>query len=105
MKTTHLYASIIGAGMFAISSAFAGPWDGNPDMESSILNELDRPAYVGTGLQETRARVYIYGALGSSFLSHDIDQTGFVVGTSGPEKGHGDRYGSVLVDVGALPVR
>lgn len=64
----------------------AGQWD-NPDMEGSILNDLDRPAYVGTGLSETRARVHVYGAPGT-FPNPDIDETGFVTGTAGaPKKG------------------
>jgi len=87
--------------MLAANPAIAGPYDGNPDLESSILNDLDRPAYVGTGLSETRARVHVYSAPGA-FPNPDIDQTGFVTGTAGPEKGDGDQYGSILFDVGAM---
>jgi hypothetical protein len=95
-------AGLLGAGalLLAAAPAVAGQWD-NPDMEGSILNDLDRPAYVGTGLSETRARVHVYGAPGA-FPNPDIDETGFVIGTAGPEKGDGDLYGSILYDVGAL---
>lgn len=102
MKNTHLITAVIGAAMMATTPAFAGPWDGHPDMESSILNDLDRPAYVGTSLPDTRKRLHIGGAPNPAFPNHDIDETGYVVGTTGPEKGHGDQYGSILFDVGTL---
>jgi len=97
-----ILAGLLGAGalLMVAMPASAGEWD-NPDMEGSILNDLDRPAYVGTGLSETSPRVYIYGSSGA-FPNPDIDHTGFAVGTAGPEKGDGDLYGSVLFDVGTL---
>lgn len=104
LNHSAIMTGLLGAGallMLAATPAIAGPYDGHPDLESSILNDLDRPAYVGTGLAETRARVYVYGAPGA-FPNPDIDQTGFVTGTAGPEKGDGDLYGSILFDVGAL---
>ena len=102
MKNIHLFTAITEVTLLAASSAFAGQWDGNPELESSILNDLDRPAYVGTSLSDTRKRVHIHGAPNAAFPNHEIDETGYVVGMAGPEKGHGDAYGSILFDVGAL---
>lgn len=102
MKSTHLIAAAIGAAMMATTPAFAGPWDGHPDLENSILNDLDRTAYMGTSLPDMRMRQHIVGLPNAAFPNHDIDETGYVVGTAGPEKGYGDEYGSVLFDVGAL---
>jgi hypothetical protein len=87
--------------MIAAPPAIAGQWDGEPDLEMSILNDdLSRPAYVGTGMSD-RARVYIYPSRDSAFPNQDVDLTGFATGTAGPEKGDGDLYGSILFDVGA----
>lgn len=102
MKNIHLFTAAIGAALLAAAPAFAGPWDFNPDTAGGILEDLDRPAYVGTSLPDTRKRVHIGGTPNPAFPNHDIDETGYVVGTAGPEKGHGDEYGSVLFDVGAL---
>jgi len=101
MKITHLITAVMGAAALAATSAIAGPWD-NPDTAGSILEDLDRPGYVGTSLPDTRKRVHIGGTPSQAFPNHDIDETGFAVGTAGPEKGYGDMYGSVLFDVGAL---
>lgn len=107
MKTlmrSAMMAGVLGAGALLMATpATAGQWDGHPDLESSILNDRDRPAYVGTGMSETRARVFVpgvYDAAGA-FPNHEIDQNGFVTGMSGPEKGDSDNYGSILFDVGA----
>lgn len=103
LKHNAIKAGLLGAGalmMLAAIPASAAKWD-NPDMEGNILNDLDKPAYVGTGLPETRARVHVYGAPGA-FPNADINETGFLVGTAGPEKGEGDLYGSILYDVGIL---
>jgi hypothetical protein len=103
MKNTLLiFAAATGATMLVASSSFASHWDGHPDMESSILNDHDRPGYVGTSLSDTRKRIHIGSGPTPAFPNHDVDETGYVVGTAGPEKGHGDTYGSVLFDVGAL---
>lgn len=102
MKITRLITAAMGTVALAATSAFAGPWDGNPELESSILNDLDRPAYVGTSLSDTRKRVYIHGTPNAAFPNPEIDETGYVVGTAGPDKGHGEVYGSILFDVGAL---
>jgi hypothetical protein len=103
-KLNHIatMAGLLGAGalLIAAAPAIAGRYDGHPDLEHSILNDLDRPAYVGTGL-ETRARTSVYPVSGA-FPNRDIDETGFVIGTAGPEKGMGDMHGSILYDVGAL---
>ena len=96
MKTTTLFTSLITAGLLAAAPAFAGQWEGNLDMQGSILNDLDKPAFVGTGMSMAKPRVYIYG---SAFTSPDIDASGFAVGSAGPEKGHGDIYGWAVLDV------
>ena len=96
MTRTTLLTSLIATGLLAATPTFAGQWDGHPDMQDSILNNLDQPAFVGTGLTVPRPRVHIYGAI----ASHDIDTSGFVIGTAGPEKGEGDLYGSILLDLG-----
>jgi hypothetical protein len=102
LNHSSIMAGLLGAGalLMAAIPASAGEWD-NPDMEGTILNDLDRPAYVGTGLSETSPRVYIYGSSGA-FSDLDMDHTGFAIGAAGPEKGDGDLYGSALFDVGAL---
>lgn len=97
MKATTLLSTLITTSLLVAAPVPAGPWDGHPDMASSILNDLDRPAYVGTGLSEARPRVKIYP---SAYTSDDLDTSGFVIGTAGPEKGAGDTYGSVLHDIG-----
>lgn len=102
MKSLHFHAGMIGAGMLAAAAAFAGPYDGHPDLEQSILNDnLDSPAYVGTSMQDARSRIQVYN-VSRTFPNHDMDETGFVDGTSGPERGQGELYGSILIDVGAL---
>jgi len=102
LKHNAAMAGLLGAGalLLAAAPAVAGRYDGNPDLEHSILNDLDRPAYVGTGL-ETRERVRVYSN-SAAFPNPDIDQTGFVAGMAGPEEGVGDMQGSILYDVGAL---
>jgi hypothetical protein len=95
MKHTTLINTLAG-GMLIVSPAFAGPWDGNPEMESSVLNELDKPAYVGTSLAAARMQVDPFN--GAFAGIQDIDQSGFVIGRTGPEKGHGDNYGWVVLD-------
>jgi hypothetical protein len=103
LKSRIVAAGLLGAGalLMAVTPAVAGRWDGHPDLEQSILNDLDRPAYVGTGLAETRAHVHVYGP-SRAFPNPDIDETGFATGMAGPEKGDADLYGSILFDVGAL---
>jgi hypothetical protein len=106
MKNVYLITAVIGTAMLIAPPVFAladEPWEPYPELlESRTLNAQDRPAYVGTGLSDTRKRVHIGGAPNPAFPNHDIDETGYIVGTAGPEKGHGDEYGSVLFDVGAL---
>lgn len=96
MKTTTLFTSFIATGLLAAAPAFAGQWEGNLDMQGSILNDLDKPTFVGTGMAVAKPSVNIYGA----FAGPDIDASGFAVGSAGREKGHGDTYGWVVHDVG-----
>lgn len=101
MKNRYLRAAgLLGAGallMMAATPGISGQWDGHPEMESSILNELDRPAYMGTGLSEMSPRVQVYNT-----LAPDGDRTGFAIGAADGEKGHVDLYGSILYDVGTF---
>jgi hypothetical protein len=46
--------------------------------------------------------VYVHGTPNAAFPNPEIDETGYAVGTAGPDKGHGDAYGSILFDVDAL---
>jgi hypothetical protein len=100
MKSTTLLTTFLATSLVAISSAFAGHYSESPDMQFSILNEHDNPAYVGTGLAMDRERTDPFD--GAFAGNPDIDQSGFIKGTAGPEKGEGDQYGSVLYDVDAL---
>lgn len=103
MKHTFTFTSLAVAGLLAGAPVFAAEQWIDADTEGGILHEVERPAYVGTSLSDTRPRIRVYGASNSAFPNHAIDETGFVVGTSGPEKGEGDQYGSILYDVGAMP--
>jgi len=107
MKSTHLFTAILSAALLASTPVFAEQvlfyetWEPSPSLDSPAVNTRDRPAYVGTSLSDTRARHHI-GSPNSAFPNTDIDETGYIVGTAGPEKGNTDNYGSVLYDVGAL---
>jgi len=77
------------------SPVLAHDWDGNPDMQQGILN--DHPeAYVGTGFPESiRER-----GEGDSYGQVLLDvAAGKVFKNAGREKGEGDSYGQVLLDV------
>lgn len=100
MKSTVLLTSLMVTGLLAASSAFAGTWSDNPDLQSGILNDLSKSGYVGTGLAMGRVRIDPFGGVHSG--DSDIDQSGFVKGAAGPEKGEGDLYGNVLYNVDAL---
>lgn len=100
MNSTKFLNGIIAAGLLAASPVFAGPYDGQPDMEHGILNDPGKSTYVGTGKAVEQRRIDPF--LGALAGNPDIDQSGFTVGTAGPEKGEADLYGSVLYDVGAL---
>lgn len=95
MKRSTIFTGLA-AGVLITSPAFAGQWDGNFDLQGSILNDLDKPAYVGTSAAEAMPRIDIYGA----FAGPDLDASGFAVGRAGPEKGQGDTYGWAVLDVG-----
>ncbi|MBU1395921.1 MAG: hypothetical protein KKE84_07235 [Gammaproteobacteria bacterium] len=103
MKHTFTFTSLVVAGLLATAPVFAAEQWINSDTEGGVLHEMERPGYVGTSLSDTRQRIHVFGAPDSAFPNHAIDETGFVVGTSGPEKGEGDQYGSILYDVGAMP--
>lgn len=102
MKTTTHFASIIATALLATAPAFAGQWDGNPEVHQSIINELDLPQYVGTGMSADQPRFDIYNG---AFHGPDIDARGFTVGSAAPELGHGDKYGWAVLDVSGWPIR
>ncbi|MCP5278445.1 MAG: hypothetical protein H6935_08785 [Thiobacillus sp.] len=99
MKSTTLITSLIASGLLA-TSAFAGTYwggDSNPDAYGYVLNDLDKPAFVGTGFSMASPRIDAYN--GFTAGNGDIDQSGFAIGAAGPEKGHGDNYGWAVLDV------
>lgn len=93
MRTIASIPAAFAVAMMA-STAQAGVWD-NPDTMGGILHTLERPGYVGTSLADHRARLSVQRA-NPAFPNGDIDETGFAVGTAGPEGGHGDLYGHVV---------
>lgn len=95
MKATTSFATLIAAGLLASTPSLAGPWSGNNDIQGSILNDLDRPTYMGTSQTKPKERFYFYG----SFLGTDLDRSGYVVGRAAPEKGEGESYGWIVHDV------
>jgi hypothetical protein len=108
MKHTFTFTSLVVAGLLATTPVFAAEQWLAPETESGILHEMEQPgyvgtsSYVGTSLSDTRPRIHVFGEPNSAFPNPDVDESGFVIGTSGPEKGEGDFYGSVLYDVGAM---
>lgn len=101
MTRTTLFTSLIAVGLLAVSPTFAGQWNGNVDLEGSILNDLDKLAFVGTGFSVASPRIDAYSGLTAGNV--DIDRSGFAIGSAGPESsygpwGHGnvDAYGTVL---------
>ena len=97
MTRTIRFASLIAAGLLAATSAFAGPWDGHNEMQQSILNDLDKPDFVGTSMAESRPRISVYQ--GAFSRNSDLDQSGFAVGAAHPERGQGDSYGWIVLDI------
>lgn len=103
MKSTTLITSLIASGLLA-TSAFAGTyWGGksNSDAYGYVLNDLNKPAFVGTSFSVASPRIDPYN--GFTVGNVDIDQSGFAIGAAGPESsfgpwGHGnqDAYGTVL---------
>ena len=103
MKRATLITSLIASGLLA-TSAFAGNFwagEGNPDAYGHVLNDMDKPAFVGTGFSMASPRHDAYNGFTRSNL--DIDQSGYAIGGAGPERsygpwGHGnqDVYGTVL---------
>jgi hypothetical protein len=79
------------------SPVIAHDWDGNPDMEKGILN-VHPEAFVGTSFS-SRESVRERGE-GEAYGSVLLDVAAGKIGTSGArEKGEGDAYGSILLDV------
>ena len=107
MKHTFTFSSLVVAGLLTSAPVFAADQWLDPETESAIANDMEQigyvgTRYVGTSLSDTRPRIHVFGEPNSAFPNPDIDESGFVIGTSGPEKGEGDFYGSVLYDVGAM---
>jgi hypothetical protein len=99
MKTTTLFTSLITATLLS-ASAFAGNlWggDSNSEVYGHILNDLDKPAFVGTSMSMVKTRIDPYN--GFTTGSAEIDQSGFSIGAADPEKGHIDNYGWAVLDV------
>ena len=107
MKHTFTFTSLVVAGLLATTPVFAADQWVAPEAESAISQEMEQlgyvgTSYVGTSLSDTRPRIHVFGEPNSAFPDPDVDDSGFIIGTSGPEKGEGDFYGSVLYDVGAM---
>lgn len=101
MTRTTLFTTLIAVGLLAAPPTFAGQWEGNVDLQGSILNDLDKLAFVGTGFSVASPRIDAYSGLTAGNV--DIDHSGFAIGYAGPERsygpwGHGnvDAYGTVL---------
>lgn len=99
MKNTTLFTSLIAAGLLASAPALAGLWsEGSSDTYGHVLYDLDKPTFVGTGFSVASPRIDAYNGLVAG--NHEIDQSGFAIGSAGPEKGFGENYGWVVLDVG-----
>lgn len=94
MNRTHTFIS---AAILALATApvFANDWDGNADMQQSILND-HASGFVGTGFSSGKPELGSGDSYGWVVL--DI-QAGDVRASAGPEKGSGDAYGSILNDL------
>lgn len=83
------------ASLLSTSAFAAGAWPESVDTYGNILNDEDRPAFVGTGMAEQASKEKIYGSL----VGPDLED-GFRVGKAPREAGQGDQYGSILHNVG-----
>lgn len=95
MKLTYTF---LGTAILALAASpvFAGPWDGNPDMDQSILNDATSSGFVGTSFSSAkpeRGSGDLYG-----WVVLDA-QAGNVRASAGREKGMNDNYGSILNDL------
>lgn len=103
----HTFTSLALASLLATTPVFAADQWLDPEREGAISSDMAQPgyvgtSYVGTSLPDTKSRIHVFGEPNSAFPNSDVDESGFAIGTSGPEKGEGDLYGSVLYDVGAI---
>lgn len=91
MNRTHTFlgAAIL---VLATSPVFANDWDGNPDMQQSILND-HAGGFVGTGFSPGKLERGSGDTYGWAVL--DV-QASDVRASAGPEKGMGDAYGTIL---------
>lgn len=99
MKNTTRFTSVIAAGLLASAPAFAGDflWDvsnpvGSRDTYGHVLYDLNKPAFVGTGMAMAKTRIDPYSGLVAG--NTEINRTG----SAGPE---GDFFGWVVLDIGA----
>jgi hypothetical protein len=100
MKNLTLSAGAIAAAFLLSMPVHAvGPWDFNSDLYGNIVSDLNAPGYVGTSLPDTRKRLHVDQVV-AGFPNPDIDETGYVIGMVGPERGYGDEYGSIMFDLG-----
>jgi hypothetical protein len=102
MKHTFTLSSLVVAGLLASAPVFGVDQWVDAEAEGGVSRDMERSGYVGTSLSDTRSRIYVFGAPNSAFPNPDIDETGFVIGTSDPKKGEDELYGSILYDVGTL---
>lgn len=79
----------------AATPVLASDWDDNSDMRQSILNDHSA-GFVGTGFSSGKLERGYGDTYGAVLL--DV-QAGDGRPAAGPEKGQGDSYGSVLNDL------
>lgn len=95
MNRKHTF---LGAAILALSAApvLAHDWDGNRDMEQSVLND-HTSGFVGASLSPGKFERGTGDTYGWAVL--DV-QAGEIRASSRLEKGKGDAYGSILNDMG-----
>jgi len=100
MKRNVHIVTLAALALLAASPVSAGVFgEGNADVRDTILNDLDKPAYmVGTGLSAASPSVDIYHGA----FAGDLDGR-LAVGAAGPEKsfgpwgeGNSDAHGTVI---------
>lgn len=95
MKRTPIFAATTIL-FLAAAPALAGQWDDNPDLRQSILNDVTSTGFVGTSLSTSKMERGSGDTYGWVVL--DV-QAGDVRPSAGREKGSGDTYGSILNDL------
>jgi hypothetical protein len=99
MKRNAHIVTLAALALLAAPSVSAGVFgEGNADVQDTVLNDLEKPAYMGTGLSADSPSIDIYHGA----FAGDLDGR-IAVGAAGPEKsfgpwgeGNSDAYGTVI---------